>query len=297
MVALVGEVGTQQQKDRHVTPYKISTITAVGDVGTIVDLGEMFRGLCRECFGRECVGRVVRAEFDGDSWGEVKPRKKRQKKQQQQQPPTTTKKAAVNFGNQATLVVRVPSSDRRVNVKVFRNGRVQLTGIKRIEEGREVVEHVATLLRGIGCVAATMIDYRVCLINSDFDIGFRVRRDALHRLVRERFPRLSCCYEPCIYPGVRIRYYWRDRGSVEPFVWEPGECACGGDVPCDGKGDGVGRCRKVTMSVFQSGKAIVVGAHTLEQLGDAYRFLVDRVVLSNRSAIELPAAGRCVVST
>lgn len=260
---------------RQPTPYKISTITAVGDVGAVVDLGAMFRGVD--------VGqgsRVVRAELDGDARGEAKqPRKRRPKKQLQ--PMAAAGGAPVNFGNQSTLVVR-DASEKRVNVKVFRNGRVQLTGIKRIDEGREVVEHVARLLRDLGCASATpdAVQYRVCLINSDFDLGFRIRRDALHRLVRERFPQLSCCYEPCIYPGVRIRYYWN--------VKAPGECACGGDDVCDGKGDGVDRCRKVTMSVFQSGKAIVVGAHTLEQLEDAYRFLVDAVVLSNRAAIELP---------
>ncbi|OYV74822.1 MAG: hypothetical protein B7Z66_15105 [Chromatiales bacterium 21-64-14] len=290
------------------TPYSISTITAVGDVGVLVDLADLLRTVPIGPDGSGSDIRVVRAELDGRALGEEEPPPKTGRRRSRvrdadvdgklQGAAETPKK---RFANQATLVFAVAeSSTTRVNMKVFRNGRVQLTGAKRVEQGREVVERLVEFLRGCcsSCCSCRgqeapdprVAEYRVCLINSDFDVGFSVRRDALHRLVRDRFPRVPCCYEPCIYPGVQVRYHWNCCAPSGGAADDGGFCRCG-DVPCDGRGegDGPGRCRKVTCSVFQSGKAIVVGAHTMQQLDDAYRFLVDRLLMPHRELLRIGA--------
>jgi TATA-box binding protein (TBP) (component of TFIID and TFIIIB) len=315
------------------TKYKISTITAVGHVGVPVDLAVLFDRVQVDAVvadvGTELAASkytVVRAELDGRVRGDrdaTRPgrRLKRKKRASAAETAAAAAAAAKNvaeassedaayvamfdvtnaaavvkrFGNQATLVfASAEEPATRVNMKVFRNGRVQLTGVKRVEQGREIVGRVVELLTqcGSGCCATppSLAEYRVCLINSDFDVGFRIRRALLHKLVRECFPRMSVCYEPCIYQGVRIRYYWNEGVDCSDH---PGCCACSPDaVPCDGRGegDGPGRCRKVTMSVFQSGKAIIVGAHTVQQLDDAYRFLVDSILLPHRELIVVDAA-------
>ena len=45
----------------------------------------------------------------------------------------------------------------------------------------------------------------IVLINSDFDIKYKVQRDILHREIIDAG--LYSSYEPCIYPGVNIKYY------------------------------------------------------------------------------------------
>ena len=59
------------------------------------------------------------------------------------------------------------------------------------------------------------------LINSDFDIGYEINREVLHREIVDAGVYSS--YEPCIYPGVNAKYYWNedyfDNGK-------PGVCMC-----------------------------------------------------------------------
>jgi TATA-box binding protein (TBP) (component of TFIID and TFIIIB) len=61
---------------------------------------------------------------------------------------------------------------------------------------------------------------------------------------------------------------------------------------CIGRGAGrePGDCRKITVAVFQSGKVIVTGAHTLRQIDDAYRFLIDDVVANHGEEFRKPTA-------
>ena len=51
-----------------------------------------------------------------------------------------------------------------------------------------------------------------------------------------------------------------------------GKCYCKG--LCTGKGDGIGdgKCKKITISVFQSG-SVIIGAKTYTQIIDAYEFI------------------------
>ena len=50
----------------------------------------------------------------------------------------------------------------------------------------------------------TMHEYKIVLINSDFDIKYKVDREKLHREIIRLG--LFSTYEPCMYPGVNIKY-------------------------------------------------------------------------------------------
>jgi hypothetical protein len=179
---------------------------------------------------------------------------------------------------------------------------VQLTGVKHVEKGRLAVEFVAEQMRAIeaahpGALTADAsklraAGYRVCLINSDYDVGFRIKRDLLHRCLRQNYPDTLCAYEPCIYQGLKIKFMWND--APEAASTPQGVCMCG-EVDgtgrtCIGRGFGhePGDCRKVTVAVFQSGKVVVTGAHTLAQLNDAYRFFVGDVVANRSETFRMP---------
>ena len=111
-------------------------------------------------------------------------------------------------------------------------------------------------------------DYDIVLINSDYHIGFEIKRVELHKLLTEKYNIFSS-YEPCIYPGVNSKFFWNENNSKDSI----GICNC--DVYCNGKGDGKGngRCKKITISVFQSGSVIITGARSMQQIHDAYNFI------------------------
>jgi hypothetical protein len=292
-------------------PLNISTITAVGGLGTCVRLPQLFARI--ELDGPLGVERVVgsdgfvTAKFEGvvrRRPGQTDEGEGKYRRGGSSRPPMT-------FGNQVTLVLALEGA--RVNIKVFRNGRVQMTGLKQVDQGPRAMRRVEAAIRALlppppsadgGAAAADSggdedevvadraalgaRDYKVCLINSDFDLGFRVKRDLLLRCINTHYPATQCSYEPCVYPGAKVKFMWNagegageGAGSLAAGLAAQGACRC--TQPCFGRGDGDGdgRCRKVTVAVFQSGKVIITGAHTEAQLLDAHGFLVDEVVAAH----------------
>jgi len=112
-------------------------------------------------------------------------------------------------------------------------------------------------------------NFKICLINSDFCVGFKIKREFLFEILVNKYG-IYATYEPDIYPGVNSKFYWNtDNKNKKNF----GTCCC--IEKCDGKGNGTGdgNCKKVTIAIFQSGKIIITGARNLEQVDDSYDFI------------------------
>ena len=177
---------------------------------------------------------------------------------------TRKKKVRKIFYNQSTI--HVVHDNKIVNVKLFNNGKLQLTGLKNEERGRDLIEELIIYFKKYSILEedVSILDYKIVLINSDFDLGIEVNREALHREIINAG--LYSSYEPCIYPGVNIKYFINENISN-------GICNC--SLLCDGKGraDGDGECKKVTVAVFKSGKTIITGGQNRGQLVQAYNFI------------------------
>ena len=124
-------------------------------------------------------------------------------------------------------------------------------------------------------------DYKIVLINSDYYLGFEVKRDVLHTLLCNEY-KIYSSYESCIYPGVNSKYYFNE--EYKDFRYK-GKCYC--DVFCDGKGNGIGagKCKKITISIFQSGSIIITGARNIDQINIAYKF-INTVINDNYETIK-----------
>ncbi len=112
-------------------------------------------------------------------------------------------------------------------------------------------------------------NYKIVLINSDYFVGFEIRRDELHNILINKY-NLYSSYEPCIYPGVNSKYYWNKDYKDAKFL---GKCYCKSNCNGKGNGEGDGNCKKITISIFQSGSVIITGARSMEQILDAYNFI------------------------
>ena len=95
------------------------------------------------------------------------------------------KKVKKTFYNQATI--HIFHTNKIVNVKVFNNGKIQMTGLKFEKQGKEVLNIVKDILieKNKGEIfdgkTLEITDYKIVLINSDFDIGYSVNREKSHR--------------------------------------------------------------------------------------------------------------------
>ena len=232
---------------------RISTMTAISKLSSDIDLKKLYENFKIN----DIIHFIEYRDNPTKGFSEKSLRKKRKK---------VIKKV---FYNQVTLHLFYK---KLINVKVFNNGKIQMTGLKYEEQGKQVINLLINEL--IKCNIDNTIfkedkleslEYRIVLINSDFDIKYKVNRELLHREII----RLEMCssYEPTIYPGVNMKYYYNDAFD------NLGVCKCSNR--CNGKGSayGDGECKRVTIAIFNSGKIIITGGKNLKQLNTCYEFI------------------------
>jgi TATA-box binding protein (TBP) (component of TFIID and TFIIIB) len=183
-----------------------------------------------------------------------------------------------SFFNQATLVVRrevSPLNWKEINVKLFRNGGIQMTGVRSLgmsgDTLRWLVEFIQTCCTTKPVFAAPPRIHKeqVQLINTDFSVGAKLRRDVLHSVLSETY-RLNSSYESAIYQGVKTKYFYN---AQRPKDAPPGLCPCSRLCKGTGDGDTIDNCKKITISPFQTGQVIITGARTMDQINEAYEFI------------------------
>lgn len=249
------------------TPLRISTNVATGNVGTPLLLDKLFEQLPLVLipFGYPAEGILKMEHRDrvlGASARDLLTKKKAAKK---------------TFFNQSTLVVRKrrldnPNEMKEVNIKLFANGGIQMTGITGLDFARVTLEWVLQELKKLpNPISATGLYIKLLkiqLINSDYHVNANIHRDNLHRIITQRYGLFSSL-EKLIHQGVNIKYYYNEARTTGP----PGICMC--EKPCQGQGEGdaLGACKKITLLAFQTGDIIVTGARRREQLDEAYTFM------------------------
>jgi TATA-box binding protein (TBP) (component of TFIID and TFIIIB) len=258
------------------TMYKISTITATGTINAVVDLDVLYNGVDIDN------GDIVYAEYGSRKCESIY--KGYAKKLRIARRSSDNQK---RFDNQITLVYKYNEGDqeRCVNVKVFKNGHIQMTGLKHVDQGMSVIHKVIETIEGIRSTQPLVVkesleaivpkegvinmqEYKIRLINCDFRVGFEIRRDQLHRCMC-RTNDVMCSFEPCIYPGCKIQYWYNSRFEND------GVCRCISACHGKGSGHGDGECKKITIAVFQSGCIIITGGQSMDQVNVAYKFVCD----------------------
>ena len=114
-----------------------------------------------------------------------------------------------------------------------------------------------------------IVKYNITLINSDFSIGFKINRTIIYDYILNDCG-LLCDFDPCIYQGVLIKFYWNYNKEIQN-----GKCMC--SIPCSGKGkgNGNGECRKITISIFQSGNIIITGKCIRSEINYIYNYIIE----------------------
>jgi TATA-box binding protein (TBP) (component of TFIID and TFIIIB) len=151
-----------------------------------------------------------------------------------------SKKKHNNFYNQATLIIEVQNK-RRVNVKLFKNGAIQMTGCKNMENFHEVLDILCKYLLKKKAIydketkkivdkpfvtkpknvsASKILNFKIRMINSNFHIGFLINRENLYDILTK--DNITCTYEPCIHACVNIKYSYKNKDLISIFVFESG---------------------------------------------------------------------------
>ena len=183
------------------------------------------------------------------------------------------------FYNSCSIIVKAALDIKCVNIKLFNNGKITLTGSKAELDGyhstRVLLEEMKKEPKIFLDIDEHLVKsleiekYRITMINSDFDTNFKI--DLLKLLaILNSSNELFTKFNPEKYRGLLIGYYWNTDKKEQD-----GRCLC--TSKCNGKGCGTGdgKCKKITVSVFKSGSIIITGGRLVKQIEDAYKCIND----------------------
>ena len=175
---------------------------------------EQFRIVGMECFDKPIVGEQIKKKR-----GQLSKRK---------------------FRNQMTMILWSRRFEKHVKVKIFRTGKIQMTGVKSEKDGQECVRYMGTIFTKFGSqigmkskLSWDSSAWQIAMMNGDFSVGHRISRELLHSIMCPKYG-ITSNLDADTYPGVIMKY------------------------PVQGK--------IITISVFSSGKVIVTGANAQIQI-------------------------------
>ena len=190
---------------------------------------------------------------------------------------TNRKITSKSFFNQSTIVLRRKINEgkpecgwKEVNVKLFANGGIQMTGVTSDIFAREAIEWLLSVIKSLPespfAESATINRFSVQLINTDYSLNKFINQDALHKLLLNEY-NLFSMLEKTIYQGVNTKFFYN---TANPGI---GICQCKNFCKGQGTGEGEGECKRITMSIFRTGKIIITGAREIKQIESTYDFL------------------------
>jgi TATA-box binding protein (TBP) (component of TFIID and TFIIIB) len=184
------------------------------------------------------------------------------------------------FYNQITVVIRVnegPTEDinnePRINLKLFKNGSVQMSGCKSVKSINIVLNKLIIKLRE---TKAKIIDnkiveikfienpetlninnFKIDMINSNYQVNMKIDRDKLYNLLKSRH--IKCSFEPCIRACVVVKY--------TPLKFNIEE-------------------KQVSIYIFLKGNIIITGARDREHIIEAYNY-INNILITHADEINI----------
>lgn len=168
------------------------------------------------------------------------------------------------FPNQASFVIKAPT--KPVNLKLFTNGKVQITGCQNIADSDYALKYLLDSMRksdlkNQGNGLSDKIGFNkttndnIVLINSNYTIHNRINLYKLSSLIDNEWKIkknpliIKNSFDPCNYPGIILKYFHNNNHTVSIFI-------------------------------FSTGNINITGANTTEQLDGAYSF-VNKLIKDN----------------
>jgi len=205
---------------------------------------------------------------------QIKSRKKLKKTKEKK-----TKNKKDSFYNQVTVIVKV-SNDKMINIKLFKNGSIQMTGCNSLENSKKAIEYLFTNLNTTrylifpsndkikeiqfintqNITLSSIIDGKVALINCDFTIEFEINRDKLFNIMSNKnLKNLEIKKKSKIINDINSPFKYID-GTFDPIRHACVNIKLQHPI------------KTITIFVFESGSIIILGK-SCRQIRDAYNFI------------------------
>ena len=181
-----------------------------------------------------------------------------------------------HFYNQITIVNCVNDNIdnieniKKINMKLFKNGSIQMSGCKSVEyinialnklffklkEVKAVIENNKIIKKPFVENTNIMVhDFKINMINSNYKVNMHIDREKLYSLLIKK--KINVTYEPCIRACIIIKY--------TPLI--------------DNKEE-----KKISIFIFQKGNIIITGARSKSHIIESYNYIND-ILLNHTNEI------------
>lgn len=167
------------------------------------------------------------------------------------------------FYNQCTIRINC-MNNKIVNLKLFKNGKIQMTGCKSLDNAfialdklkvellkEKYIKHDDNTITKIDIISNsdfTINHPSIQLINSVFDVNIQINRNKLHSILIHKY-NIESTFQPIIYVGINCK-----------FITSAGNT--------------------VSILIFQTGKIILTAAKTYAEITESYNF-IKKIITDN----------------
>ena len=186
-------------------------------------------------------------------------------------------KKNVDFYNQCTMLLYSDYNNNIINLKLFCNGSITMTGCKDENTGpyvinkliQEFIDHKEVFNYDEDQTDIKMDGFKITMINSDYFVGFRIDLIKLETILANKY-QLFFSYDPKIYAAVKISFMWNENNEVNN-----GLCSCEKKCIVSNKKaiKAKNKCSIITVAIFNSGKIIITGSNDMKKTKDAYKYI------------------------
>jgi len=250
----------------------VSTMCASGKLGTKLYISNIYK------YMELNPENIITVKESDDKIRTLRKKKKRKSKKKAANPEKKKKKTN-SFFNQITVEVRVTEGECEtfekedvINVKLFKNGSIQMSGCKKIESINIALNKLVERLQVVKAKIEnktivekkfvenldklSVYDFKIDMINSNYAVDLTINREKLYNILLEK--KIRCRYEPCIHACVTIKYIPPEDNEVEKVI---------------------------SIFVFEKGSIIITGAKKRSHIISSYNY-VNNIIKENRNDIE-----------
>jgi TATA-box binding protein (TBP) (component of TFIID and TFIIIB) len=183
-----------------------------------------------------------------------------------------------HFYNQITVVMRVSNGyttdlnkEPKINMKLFKNGSVQMSGCKSIKNINIALNKLIIKLKEIkakfedGKIIEKLFiedleniyvkDFKIDMINSNYQVNIQIDRNKLYNLLLNK--KIKSSFEPCIRACVIIKYIPKDNNLEN---------------------------KEISIFIFQKGNIIITGARSKQHIISSYNY-IDEILINHKEDI------------
>ena len=131
-------------------------------------------------------------------------------------------KTIKSFYNQITINY---SDHSTKSIKVFSNGRLQITGLASVSDAKKAVQNLINILylsnNSIESTNVVVKSAKIAMINSNFSFNIGIDIIKLKSQLEQKYKNMQIIYNPDVYPGLKIKHT-TNSGVSSIFVFSTG---------------------------------------------------------------------------